>query len=236
VANKDAPDTMMPERDYWYEYSTDPGTSAAVQMKRVVVHVHYLSTWAEQDESQVTQVNARWPSAAHYQFESHSKIQSGITTNVKMFLVTGVKKTKPTMWMAGGANQPPPWRWLDDPTREDGCVGATIKMPDRPLVVQDLRTVYEDNGVLMRFHQAYRIMKHGYDISCSSQVTSFSFPVDAAVGEYDTALRPDEFAGEDGPASEIRPFKSPKHWAAFIVTGDGSRVEPVGAVAAVAAE
>ena len=94
--------------------------------------------------------------------------------------------------------------------------------------------MYEDNGVLLRFHQAYRIMKHGYDISCSSHVTSFSFPINTAVGQYDTLLRPDEFAGEDGPAGYIRPYASPKHWAAFIVTGDGSRVEPAAAVATTA--
>jgi len=131
ATNESDPKTMMPERDYWYEYTTDLDTQAPVQAKKVVLHVHYLGTLAEQDESRVALVNARWPNTAAHQFESHAMIQSEIMTTAKMFRVTAVKtaakhKNDPTKWMAGGANQPPPWRWLDDSTREDGYVGATI--------------------------------------------------------------------------------------------------------------
>jgi hypothetical protein len=48
--------TMLPERDYWFEY-TDP-TDAAKKV-RVILHVHYLGTWAEADESRIAQINAR---------------------------------------------------------------------------------------------------------------------------------------------------------------------------------
>ena len=201
-----------------------------METKLIVLHVHYLGTWAELDQTRVAQVNARWPNTANYQYEPHARIQCGIMPTQWMFIATAVKtnpkkKNDPTEWMGGGPNQPPPWRWREDPTRELDSARATIVIPSKPGVAQNLKTYYEEEGVLLRFQQAHAAMAHAHSISLPALV--FSFPTDVVVGEG-KALQP--LAGADvgdASASPARPFASAKHWAAFTVTGDGRRVEHV---------
>lgn len=222
VANGEA---MMPERDYWYRYTT--GSTAA--LKTVVLHVHYVGPWAELDESNIAQINARWPNHVDYQFEPHGSIQSGIMTTANMFRVTAIetnprKKNDPAKWMAGGKNEPPPWRWLEDPTRLIGCQNETITLPQDPGTSRDLKDVYQQHNVLQRFIQAHAVLKHGYTICMRSHISTFKFPIDC-MSHPSGERRMDAEAIE---GIRMKPFSSPQYWAGFVVSGDGARVEADG--------
>lgn len=150
-----------------------------------------------------------------------------------MFRVTAVKTdpkhgNDPTKWMSGVGNSPPPWRWLEYPDRAQDCKDATIKMPHKPS--QSLVSMYEENNVLLRFKQAHKVMAYAYSICQKRHVATFKFPVDTVLGE-DARQASGHHVGEhaeDAAARATRkPFRSPKYWAGFVVTGDGSQVEPI---------
>lgn len=107
---------------------------------------------------------------------------------------------------------------MDDPTREVDCAGLTIRVHGKD---RSLLELYEENGVLQRFRQVQELMMHAYELACRSFHTTFSFPADYGIAGYDP-VRPGEFGGD----GLVRPFASPKFWAAFVVTGDGARCEP----------
>src|SRR5690606_35363441 len=85
VESKGEPGRMHPERDFWFRCEREGGAADEL----VVLHVHYLGSWAARDERLVAQVNARFTNAAaHYQFEGHGAILAGVMPTSHMFRVT----------------------------------------------------------------------------------------------------------------------------------------------------
>lgn len=221
-----SPNTMMPERDYWFEYPKDDGS-----FERVVLHVHYLGTWAEQDETRIAQVNARFPSAGnHYQFVSHAKIQQGLDSTARMFRVTAYwtdpkRRYDPTKWMNGEDGAPRPWIWLSDPDRTKDLGGLNIKTVQHKHEIQPLKDVYREGeeagtDVLRRFREVHDILRPVFEqITAKHTTVEFAFPVDTLIGGYDREMVPADLA------RDIKPYASPRFWASFIVNGDGMRVE-----------
>eukprot|EP00051_Salpingoeca_urceolata_P026069 m.475778 g.475778 ORF g.475778 m.475778 type:complete len:118 (-) comp20398_c0_seq18:2984-3337(-) len=82
---------------------------------------------------------------------------------------------------------------------------------------QRLADVYATNDVTQRFRQVQQILLSAYKECAASHTTKLKFDI------ADTPLASSPSDPEPDP--ESKPFASPQHWAAFVVLGDGSRVQ-----------
>lgn len=197
----------IPERDFWFRADLATGPTW------VIVHVHYLGSWEELDETRVAQVNVRFPSdTGRYQFEAHPEIASGIMTTPFSFRATAqlpvnpTRKKDPTQWMGGRANEPPPWEWRHDPDRSK--VGPfSLHLPGR-----HKPTPFEYDAVMrQRFQDAHDAIALGMDTLAAAPSGELSSTVPVGGRERDCdMMNPDD-----------RPFASPLFWAGFIITGWG---------------
>ena len=205
--------TGLPMRDIWYRHGTT----------LVVFHVHYLGTWETLDESQIAQVNVRFPSSTPYFYESHPDLATGqMAHGWNVTALAPERRSKdPTKWMDGAPQltkdrppkpwtHPPVWSWRDDPSRAIDLSNPLTKAGSNlvPLVYPP--------PVRQRFQETHDLLD--FALTRLETAIPLSFPPGTKAGGADRAA-----IAEDDP--NHRPFSSPLFWAGFTITGAGSSTQ-----------
>jgi hypothetical protein len=118
----------------------------------------------------------------------------------------------------GTDNMPPPWYWLEDPDRTRDLSGCKLTMPQTPNVTTPLVDLYNIDNTLQRFQEVSDILRPVYDeyVRGGPTFSSYPFPAHSLAGYVDAESILDD------QSAMIKPFASPRYWAGFIVTGNGT--------------